>query len=194
MEQPDGMAGVTHDSWIGLCQFQQCLSEHVLVAWGQVAGVRFDAFACFFVKLPRSMPHVGSFFRRLESFSFHGVDVEQFRPFHPFQCFQRVYQFDDVMSVAGAEIANIHAFEHVLLVADERFQRIVETDEALAAFLVEPSPTEQFLRGGKPQVVVKVTGVELVEIVGHSAHAPVYAHVVVVQDDEDVVRRGGYIV
>ena len=137
--------GDADDSRIGLRQFQQGFPENVLIAGGEVAGVRFDAFAGFFVELSGSVPHVRGFFRRLESFSFHGVDVEQFRAFHFFQCPQRVYQFNDVMTVAGAEITNIHAFEHVLLVADERFQRIVEADEALAAFLVEPSPTEQFL-------------------------------------------------
>ena len=76
------------------------------------------------------------------------------------------------------------------LAADERLQRVVEADEALAPFVVEPSPVEQFLRCGKAQPVVEAAGVELMDVVVHSSHAPVDAHIVVVQDDEDVVRRG----
>ena len=53
-----------------------------------------------------------------------------------------MHQFDDVMTVAGAEVAYVHTFEYVLLVADKRFQRVVETDELLPAVLVEPTPVE----------------------------------------------------
>ena len=68
--------------------------------------------------------------------------MKKFRTFHVFQDPERMHQFDDVMTVAGAEVAYVHTFEYVLLVADKRFQRVVETDELLPAVLVEPTPVE----------------------------------------------------
>ena len=45
------------------------------------------------------------------------------------------------------------------------------------------------LRGsGETQAVIEAAGVELVEIMVHSSYTAVYAHIIVVQDDENVVR------
>ena len=113
-----------------------------MVTWRQVARVRLYAFAGFLVEFARCVPDVSRFLRRFESFAFDGVYMKKFRAFHVFQDPERVYQFDDVMTVARAEVAYVHSFEYVLLVADKRLQRVVETDELLPAVFVEPSPVE----------------------------------------------------
>ena len=132
------MAGVTPM----IFGFIRASSSKVLVTWRQVARVRLYAFAGLLVEFARCVPDVCRLLRRFESFAFDGVYMKKFRTFHVFQDPECMYQFDDVMTVAGAEVAYVHTFEYVLLVADKRFQRVVETDELLPALFVEPTPVE----------------------------------------------------
>ena len=43
------------------------------------------------------------------------MKMQQLRTFHVLQLSEDTYQFLDVMSVVGAEIADIHALEDILL-------------------------------------------------------------------------------
>ena len=113
-----------------------------MVTWRQVARVRLYAFAGLLVEFARCVPDVCRLLRRFESFAFDGVYMKKFKDLSCLSGPERMHQFDDVMTVAGAEVAYVHTFEYVLLVADKRFQRVVETDELLPAVLVEPTPVE----------------------------------------------------
>ena len=98
------------------------------------------------------------------------------------------------MPVAGPEVTDIHSFENILLVADERFHRIVEPDDAVLPLIVEHSPAIQFLRHLKTESVVPRAGVQLEQIMLHASHTAVNTHVVVVENDEQIIGSGRSVV
>ena len=98
------------------------------------------------------------------------------------------------MSVAGAEIANIHTIEDILLVGQQGFQGVVEPDNLLSAAFVKDSPFKQVLGCSESKIIIELTGMQLVQIVLHSTHTMVYAHIVVVQDNQQIVDCAGHVV
>ena len=73
---------------------------------------------------------------RLETFALRRVQVEQLRTLHVFYLAQNAHQLADVVTVVGTEVADVHAFEDVLLVREGRLQGIVHTDDALLTLVV----------------------------------------------------------
>ena len=98
------------------------------------------------------------------------------------------------MSVERAEVSYVEAFKDVLLMAYGRLQRIVQPQYALPAVFVEISLCVEPFRQLESNIVVGLVGVQLQQSLLQSAYAAVYAHVVVVEDDEHVVRRGRHVV
>ena len=98
------------------------------------------------------------------------------------------------MSVAGAEIANVHTVENVLLVGKQGFQGVIEPDNLLPPAFVKDSPFEKVLGCSEPKIIIELAGMQLVQIVFHTTHTMVYAHVVVVQNNQQIVDCAGYIV
>ena len=82
------------------------------------------------------MPDSRMLFGRFESFSFNGVKMQYFRAFHIFDIPQDTSDILYVMSVYRAEITNVHSLEDVLLLCDERFQTVSQTDKCLAAIFI----------------------------------------------------------
>ena len=105
-----------------------------------------------------------------------------------------MHQRDYVVSVQRPEVTDVHSLEHILLIGQQGLQRVVETQNLAFAFLVEPSKLQQFLGHAVSQGVVPTAGVELMQIIGHASHTAVNAHIVVVQNDEQVVGHGAGIV
>ena len=54
------------------------------------------------------------------------MQVQEFGTVHIFDFAQNAYQFDDIVSVRRSKIADVHAFENILLIGQQRFHRIVE--------------------------------------------------------------------
>ena len=107
---------------------------------------------------------------------------------------QEAHDLLHIVPVERPEIADVHALEDVLLMAQGRLDGVVEPYDALAALVVQMAFGVQPSRGLEPQAVVGGVGVEVQEILLHASHGPVDAHVVVVEDDEQVVVAVGDIV
>ena len=161
----------------------------LLVFGRQVPGVRLDPPACLGVVSAGGMEYDGVLLGCLESLALDGMDMQQLGAFHVLDLAQGGYQFHHIVSVARTEVADVHAVEDVLLVGQERFQGVVEADDLLPAALVQDAPLEQVLGGSEPEVVIEFAGMQLVQVMFHAAHAVVDAHIVVIQDDEQVVVR-----
>ena len=114
--------------------------------------------------------------------------MQQLRTFHFLELLQQSYHLLDIMPVERTEVSDIHSLENVLLMAQCRFQRIVQADDALLAVVVEIALGVEPLRCLETQLVVGFVGVEVQEILLHASHGTVDAHIIVVQDDEHVVR------
>src|SRR3712207_6325846 len=98
------------------------------------------------------------------------------------------------MPVEGAEVTYVHDFEHVLLMAYGRLDGVVEAYDALPTGIVQVAAGKQPLRCLGPQTVVGGVGIEAKEILLHATHRTIDAHIVVVEDDEQVVWRRRNIV
>ena len=93
------------------------------------------------------------------------------------------------MSICGTEVADVHPLEHILLIVEQGFQRIVEAQDALAVLLVEATPRGEPTCNTETYFVVGRTGVQVVQIFSHTSHSAVDAHIVVVQNHEQIVGR-----
>ena len=130
----------------------------------------------------------------LEAFTLDGMYVQQLRSLHVLNLTQGSHQLHYVVSVAGTEIADVHTIEDILLIGEQHLQGVVKADNLLTTTLVQDAPFEQVLRCPESEIVVELAGMQLVQVMFHTAHAVVDTHIVVVQDDEQVVVGAGYVV
>ena len=107
--------GYSDDFRIFLCQFYQCFPEHVLKKRRQVAGICLEAFSGFRIELARCVPDVRILLGRFEAFSLHGVQMQYFRSLHIFDVPQDTGYVFHIVSVDGAEVADVHPFKDILL-------------------------------------------------------------------------------
>ena len=68
------------------------------------------------------------------------MDMEQLGTLHIFYFFQDTCQIIDIVSVNRTEIADIHSFEHILLLYEHGFQAVIETNQALSALFIQYAP------------------------------------------------------
>ena len=183
-----------HDALVLLCQFEERFAEHVLEFRRTIRAVAHDSLARLRIEFARRMPNGGLFFRRFVAFSLRRVQMEQLRAAHILDLSQDAHQFHHVVTVKRAEIADVHALENVLLPSQSRFQRVVEADEALASLVAHHAARLEPLRRLEAQLVVGGVRVELQEVFFHAAHSLVDRHVVVVEDDEQVVVGRRHVV
>ena len=120
-------------------QFQQRLAEDILESGWLVGGVLDDALTGLRVKFARRMPDSDILLGRGVAMSFLSVQVQQLRSLHVLQLSQDAHQLLDVVAVERPEVADVHALEHVLLVRDGRLDGVRQTDDALAAVIVQQS-------------------------------------------------------
>ena len=114
--------------------------------------------------------------------------MQQFGAFHVLQLSQDAHDFSHVVSIKRSEVPDVHAFEDVLLVADGRLDGVVEPQDTFLSVLTKVAAMMEPLRSLEPQLVVSGIRIEGQEIFFHATHCVVDAHVVVVEDDEKVVR------
>ena len=184
----------THD--VGICfgKFKQGFAKDILIAQRLIFVCAFKAFSRLGIELARRMPDGGILFRCGETFSFCGVYVEHLRSGHSLDTLQGMHQRDYVVSVQRPEVTDVHSLEHILLIGQQGLQRVVETQNFPFAFFVEPSQLEQFLGHAVSQRVVPTARMELMQIIGHASHTAVNTHIVVVQNDEQIVGHGAGVV
>ena len=109
------------------------------------------------------------------------MKMQELWPFHVFDPPQHVDQIDNVVAIEGAKVADVHSLKEVLLMGDGALQGIVETDEAIAAGVVEIAFLSHPRRQFEAYAVVCVVSVEVDKIFFHAAYSAVYGHVVVVE-------------
>ena len=79
-------------------------------------------------------------FSRSIAFAFLRMQMQQSRPLHLLYPAQRPDQLHHIMSVLGTEVADIHSLEDILLIIQQRLQRIVETYNLLATLIIQQPP------------------------------------------------------
>ena len=176
-----------HDAVVHLCQFEQGLAKHVLVLGRLVGRVAHDALAGLGIKSARSVPDGGFVFGGLVAFALGGMQVQQLGALHVFELTQQAHHLLDVVTVEGTEVAYVHALKDILLMAQHRLDGVVESYDALAAAVAQMAVVLEPSGHLEPYLVIGGIGVEIEQILLHATHSAVYAHVVVVEDDEQVV-------
>ena len=170
------------------------MPKHILELWWLIAVVLHKTLSCFGVELSRCVPHCCALLGRFVSLAFRGVQVQQFRSFHIFKLVQHPYHFLDIVPVEWAEVAYVHTLEEVLLLGKSRLDGVVQANNALASLVVQYAFGVQPLRCLETKSVVSFVGIEVEQVLLHTANGSVYRHIVVVQDDEQVVGLARSIV
>lgn len=78
------------------------------------------------------------------------MQVQDFRALQVFDVAQHPCEVLHVVAVDGAEVADVHPFEDVLLLGGHRFQAVAEAYERLTPFFVQDAELEQYPRGLEP--------------------------------------------
>ena len=174
-------------------KFQQRFTENILEAHLGF-GIFCRTKSALFVELAGRMPNSGFLLGRLEAFAFHGVQMQEFRAFHLLNFAEHAHQFYHVVPVGRTEIADIHTLKDILLIGQKGFEGIVEAENGAAAALVEQSPVGQLARNGKAESIVRAARVQMHQIVVHTADGAVDAHIVVIENNQQIVGDFGGIV
>ena len=135
------------------------MAKHILEFGGLIGVVLQNALARVGIEFSGRVPHGSLLFGRFVAFAFDGVQMKQLRTFHVFKLLQHSHNFNDVVAIERTEIADVHAFEHVLLMAQCTLQRIVKADEPFAPAVVEITFAAQPTAGFEAQTVVGFGGV-----------------------------------
>ena len=183
-----------HNAVVHLCQFEQGLTKHILVLGRLVGRVAHDALAGLGIKSARSVPDGGFVFGGLVAFALGGMQVQQLGALHVFELAQQAHHLLDVVTVEGTEVAYVHALKDILLMAQHRLDGVVESYDALAAAVAQMAIVLEPSGHLEPYLVIGGIGVEIEQILLHTTHSAVYAHVVVVQDNKQIVGRTGHVV
>ena len=162
-----------HDLRVLPCQFQERLAKHLLVFSFLRLVFAFQYLARFGVELARCVPNGGVVLGRRIAVAFLRVQVEQLGAFHLLQLAQNPHQVDDAVAVERAEIANVHAIEDVLLVADGALQGVAQADEAFATVVLQHAVALKEACGAEAHLVVGLVGAQAQQILLHAAHGAV---------------------
>ena len=179
----------SHYLWILFCEFKQGFAKYLLEFRRLVLTVFTNTFTSIYVKFSGCMPDGCLVFCRCITISFLRVQMEQLRTFHILQLTEQAHDFLHIMTVKGTEVTDVHALEDILLMRDGTFHGIAQSDKSLSAVFFQITIAVQPFIGFIAQFVIGLAGVEVDEIFLHTSHRTVYRHVVVVEDDEQVVGR-----
>ena len=93
------------------------------------------------------------------------------------------------MTVERTEIADVHTLKDILLMRDSRLQGIGESDKATPTVVLQQSYLVQPACQLKTQGIIGLVGVQREQIFLHATHGTVDRHVVVIENNEDVIVR-----
>ena len=166
------------------------MPEHILIFLWFVGIVVHKAFASVWVEFARRMPGGDILLGRCIAVPFLCMQVQQLRPFHILHLTEDTYQLFYVVTVEGTEVTDVHAFKNVLLMRDGAFHGIRQTDETFATVLTEHTSAVQPARSLKTNGIIGLICAETNQILFHTAHRAIDRHVVIVEDDQQVIGRG----
>ena len=170
------------------------MSKHVLIFLGFVRVVIHQALTRIWVKLAWCVPYGDVLFRRCITMTFLRVQVQQLRTLHVLHLSENTYQLLHVMSIEWTEVANVHTLEDVLLVRDGTLKSIRQSDDTLTTVIAEHAFAVHPARSLESDGVIGLVGAQVQQILLHTTHRTVDRHVVIIQDNQQVVGRRRYIV
>ena len=179
--------GHTHDALVLLGQFNQRLSEDVLELGRLSLGLLLDAFAGHGVELAGCVPDGCLFLGLLEALSLDGAHVQHLRSAEVLDLAQGLHERHHVVPVHGSEVADVEAFEDVLSAREERLHAVGEAYQRTAQAIADQSMSLQRIVGLVAQQVVALAGGDARQVMVECAHVLVDGHLVVVEQDEQVV-------
>ena len=127
----------TYNLRVLLSQFQQRLSENILIFRRLVAGIGNDSLTRFRIEFAWRVPDGSTLLGWFVTLSLGGMQMQQLRTLHVLKLFEYSRHFLHVMTVERSEVADIHTLEDVLLMTQCRLQCIVQAQDALLAVFVE---------------------------------------------------------
>ena len=184
----------THNPRVLLSQFQQRVSEYILVFLWLGGVVVHQALTRIGVKLARCVPYRHILLGRCIAMSLLGVQVQQFGAGHILQLTQYAHQFLHVVSVKRSEVLYVHTVKNVLLVADGALHGVAQSYQPLLAVVGHHTVVFQPAHRSKLNGVIRLVGAQVQQILLHAAHTAVDTHVVIVQYDQQVVRAARNVV
>ena len=171
-----------------LSQFQQGMTEHILIFLRFVRILVHDTLTSFGVEFSRSMPGGHVFLCWGIAMAFLGMQMQQLRTAHVLDLVQYAHQFLHVVPVERTEVTYVHTLKDVLLVRDGTLDGVGKTDDTLLTIVIEHTFAVQPARSLETQCIIRLVGAQIQQILLHATHRSVNRHVVVVQDDQQVVR------
>ena len=93
------------------------------------------------------------------------------------------------MPVKGAEVADVHTFEDVLLMRDGTLYGIRQSDDSLPTILVKHAFSMHPTGSLKANGIIGFIGAQVQQILFHTAHRTVDGHIIIIKDDKQVVGR-----
>ena len=121
--------------------------------------------------------------------SFLGVQVQQFWTFHILDLLEDTHQFLHIMTIERTEITDVHAVENVLLVGNGTFDSIRQTLDTLSAVIVHHTLSVQPTGSLELDGIIGLVGIQPQQQLFHTTHRTVDTHIVVVENDQQVIGR-----
>ena len=170
------------------------MTKHILVFLRFVGIVVHQSLARVRIELAWGVPGGHVFLCRGVAVTLLSVQVQQFRTSHVLNLSEDAHEFLDVMPVEGSEVSDVHSLEDVLLVRDGTLQGVRQADNAVFPVVIEHALAVHPSRGLEAQGVVGLVGAQIQQVLLHATHAAVDRHVIVVEDDQQVVGRRRHVV
>ena len=120
--------------------------------------------------------------------------MQQLRTLHVLYLTENAHKLSDIIAVEGTEVPDVHSLENVLLMADGTLQGIVQPDDTFSALVRKHTLVVQPPASLEPQPVVSLVSVEVQQILLHTTHGMVDGHIIVIENDKQVVRVARNIV
>ncbi len=110
------------------------MAENILIflRFGRVAFCS-GSFACGRIEFSGGVPRSRVGLGRGIAFAFHCAQVEYAGAIHVAYVVEDTHDSVDVMAVERAEVSYVETFKEILLLADERFEAVVEAQERTLA-------------------------------------------------------------
>ena len=147
--------------WILFGQFQQCVTEYILIFLWLCGIVVHNTFTSIGVEFSGSVPCGHIFLCRCITMSFLGVQVQQFWSCHFLQLTKYSYQLLHVVSVKGTKVLDVHAIEYVLLVRYGTLHGVCQSYQSLLAVIVHHAVAVKPACSLKLESVVMLVGAQI---------------------------------
>ena len=173
-----------------MSEFQECVTEDVLIAVSGFVGGGIDELSGIGVEFAWGVPNGGVIFCGIVSFAFFCNDVEEFRARNATYVAEYSHESFDIVSVYRSEISEIKAFEEVALFEDGLFDDVAEVLHGSS----QPRDTGGSVPDFVFEFVVSPRGGDTEQVFFEGADIGADRHIVVIEDDEHVGIGGPGIV